>query len=168
MDVRLWSTGMMFGSTLARSLRRAALPALLSLAAPVAWTQVRDCETVAAGLAEPVTLTAPLASGDEVTVQALLRRPAGDRVEGAVVVLHGFWGIRPPQCIHHNTDSLTEWGYATLLIDSPSQTTSSGVRMTNQMSQSLPDLRLRSVQKNSDDGHLSRQRGEIWKSTCMA
>jgi hypothetical protein len=28
---------MIFGSTLARSLRRAALPALLSLAAPVAW-----------------------------------------------------------------------------------------------------------------------------------
>jgi dienelactone hydrolase len=120
---------MIFGSTLARSLRRAALPALLSLAAPVAWAQVGDCETFAAGLAEPVTLTAPLASGDEVAVQALLRRPSGDRVEGAVVVLHGFWGIRPPHCIHHNTDRLTEWGYATLLIDSPSQTTPSGVRM---------------------------------------
>jgi len=120
---------MMFGSILARSLRRAALAALLSLVAPVAWAQVGDCETVAAGLSEPVTFRAPLASGDEVTVQALLRRPAGDRVERAVVVLHGFWGIRPPQCVRHNTDRLTEWGYGTLLIDSPSQTTRAGVRM---------------------------------------
>jgi dienelactone hydrolase len=129
MDIRTWSTGMMFGSALACSLRRAALSVLLSLAAPVTWAQVGDCETFAAGLAEPVTLTAPLASGDQVTVQALLRRPAGDRVEGAIVVLHGFWGLRPPQCIHHHTDRLTEWGYATLLIDSPSQTTRSGVQM---------------------------------------
>jgi dienelactone hydrolase len=91
--------------------------------------QIADCETLAAGLAEPVTLTAPLARGDKVRVQALLRRPAGDRVEGAVVVLHGFWGLRPPQCIRHHTDRLTEWGYATLLIDSPSQTTRSGVQM---------------------------------------
>ena len=120
---------MIFGSILARFLRGAALPALLRLATPVAWAQVGDCETLAAGLAEPVTLTAPLARGDEVRVQALLRRPAGDRVEGAVVVLHGFWGLRPPQCIHHHTDRLTEWGYATLLIDSPSQTTRSGVQM---------------------------------------
>jgi dienelactone hydrolase len=70
-----------------------------------------------------------LARGEEVTVQALLRRPARHRVEAAVVVLHGFWGLRPPQCIHHNTDRLTEWGYATLLIDSPSQTNRWGVQM---------------------------------------
>jgi dienelactone hydrolase len=119
----------MFDGTLARFLRRAALSVLLSLAAPVAWAQVGDCATFTAGLAEPVTLTSRQANGDEVTVRALLRRPVGDGVEGAVVVLHGFWGLRPPQCIRHHSDHLTEWGYATLLIDSPSQMNRAGVQM---------------------------------------
>jgi len=107
----------------------AGLALLAGLVPPGARSQIADCEVLAAGLAEPVTLTVPLDHGEEVTVQALLRRPAGNRIEGAVVVLHGFWGLRPPQCIRHHSDRLTEWGYATLLIDSPSQTTCSGVQM---------------------------------------
>jgi len=120
---------MAFRSSFCRLLRFTTLPALVSLAAPSAWAQVADCETVIAGLAEPVTLTTSLAYVEDVTVQALLRRAPGGRVDAAVVVLHGFWGLRPPQCIHHNTDRLTEWGYATLLIDSPSQTNGWGVQM---------------------------------------
>jgi dienelactone hydrolase len=120
---------MIFGSILARFLRGAALPALLSLATPVAWAQVGDCETVAAGLAEPVTLPTPRPGGESVAVQALLRRPpGGSGAPGpAIIVLHGHPAIGPPRCYRPVTDLLTQSGYVTLTIDSASQTTAAGV-----------------------------------------
>ena len=57
---------------------------------------------------------------------SLLRKPTGDRKFGAVIILHGSGGVRPPRCYEGAVERFTSWGYVTLLIDSPSQKDRSG------------------------------------------
>ena len=106
------------------------LPVLLLfstiLVSQSAFSAVIDCQAVSAGLSKPVVFEAPAKSGETVEVQALLRKPAGDRKFAAVIMLHGSGGVRPPRCYEGAVERFTRWGYVTLLIDSPSQIDRSG------------------------------------------
>ena len=111
-----------------RSILATLVAILAVLISPRALSDVQDCESVSHGIAEPVAFSVVTKDGGAVRVQAILRKPAGDRKFPAVVVVHGSGGIRPPRCYSRAMETFTRWGYVTLLIDSPSQSDKSGAR----------------------------------------
>ncbi|MEM7405177.1 MAG: dienelactone hydrolase family protein [Pseudomonadota bacterium] len=95
----------------------------------IARAGVAECSAVLAGHAETVTFEASTSRHGKVKLEAMLAKPSGDRKSAALVVLHGYGGVRPPRCYEEHMERFTNWGYAALLIDSASQITSSGQRV---------------------------------------
>ena len=76
------------------------------------------CKAVVAGKAEVVTLTTRTGTGHEVPLEGILTKPEGAAPFPAVILLHGGKGMRAPHCYRDVQETLAEWGYLSLLIDS--------------------------------------------------
>ncbi len=87
---------------------------------PVTASDAAKCSAV---LAEPSSLVEfPTYSpnGGMGLIKGVLRRPPGDGPFPAVVILHRYFGIEPPDCYAEDQKRFAEHGWISLLVDSES------------------------------------------------
>ena len=97
---------------------------LVGLAPFVAFaTEAEKCRAVLDGEAKLVQFNIFSSRGAQGLVQGVLRRPIGKGPFPAVVILHRYFGIEPPDCFAEDQKRFTARGWISVLVDSNSAPT---------------------------------------------
>ncbi len=97
----------------------AALAAAMTSPAHAA-SEAEKCSAVVTGVSSLVKFDTFSASGTRGIVQGVIRKPPGAGPFPAVVILHRYFGIEPPECFAEDQHQFASRGWISLVVDSNS------------------------------------------------